>query len=226
MTQTQQPGWTYPMPSATPPGHTAPASTSWYRRHWVQLVAVGVVCLGIGGAAGSSSAADSQKKLTAAQARATTAETAAATAEGKVTAAQGAQATAERKAATAVANAEAAVKGKFAKQAADLSSQAAALNAKASALTARENTVQGIEADAKANEIAGDGLYRVGSDIQPGVYKAGPADSGNCYHSRLASLDSSDIIDNGNTSGAVVIVVAPTDTALELSGCNTFQRVG
>lgn len=72
--------------------------------------------------------------------------------------------------------------------------------------------------------VPGDGTFLVGADIAPGVYSAA-AQSG-CYWARLSSLDTSDIIDNGNPDGPVVIEVLASDRALELSGCAEFTKSG
>lgn len=69
----------------------------------------------------------------------------------------------------------------------------------------------------------GDGTFLVGDDIVPGTYKA-EAVSDNCYWERTAQ--DSDIIDNNNTSGSAVIVVAPTDFSITTSGCGEFTKAG
>lgn len=163
----------------------------WYRRHWVQLVSVGVLGLIVGSA---SAGGPSQADLDAAQRR---------------------EASARADALKARADAEASV--------ADVRAE---LARKQQALDAREATLTGREAAAKANEIPGDGTFVVGTDVQPGTYRAGPSPSGNCYHARLSSLTSTDIIDNGNTSGPLTIRVLASDKALMLSGCATFRKVG
>lgn len=75
-----------------------------------------------------------------------------------------------------------------------------------------------------------DGTYVVGTDIRPGVYKTtGQGDGSNsvgCYWARLASLDTSDITDNGIVTGLTTIQVQPGDKALELSGGCEWAKVG
>jgi hypothetical protein len=51
--------------------------------------------------------------------------------------------------------------------------------------------------------IATDGTYLVGTDILPGMYRTPGRSS--CYWARLRSLDTSDIIDNNNSTGPQVI---------------------
>lgn len=72
--------------------------------------------------------------------------------------------------------------------------------------------------------IEGDGTYLVGSDILPGIYRT-PGGS-RCYWARLDSLDTSDIIDNNNSTGPQVIEILGTDRAFQTSGCRqwTLER--
>jgi hypothetical protein len=67
----------------------------------------------------------------------------------------------------------------------------------------------------------------VGTDIQAGVYKTNR--QGNlcrCYWSRLASLNTQDILDNGIASGPTTIRLQPSDKALEVSGGCSWWRIG
>jgi hypothetical protein len=68
--------------------------------------------------------------------------------------------------------------------------------------------------------IGTDGTYLVGTDIQPGMYRT-PGGSA-CYWARLRSLDTSDIIDNNNSTGPQVIEILPTDRAFKTSNCQTW----
>lgn len=72
--------------------------------------------------------------------------------------------------------------------------------------------------------MAGDGIYQVGVDVKSGTYVSTPADSGNCYWARLSSADTSDIADNGNTSGQLVVTITKADKFFESSGCNDWTR--
>jgi ATP-dependent exoDNAse (exonuclease V) alpha subunit len=74
------------------------------------------------------------------------------------------------------------------------------------------------------NTISGTGTFEVGKDIQPGTYRA-EARSG-CYWARLSSLNTSDIIDNNNADGPVVVEIKASDRAFETSGCADFHRAG
>lgn len=89
-----------------------------------------------------------------------------------------------------------------------------------------QDQVSGVQQQIEDNTIPGDGTFVVGEDIQPGTYKASAADG--CYWARLSGLGGAldDIIANSNTSGPVTIEVAPSDKALEVSGCADFVKQG
>lgn len=70
--------------------------------------------------------------------------------------------------------------------------------------------------------IPGDGTFEVGTDIEPGTYRAEAMPG--CYWARLSSLDTSDIIDNNNADGPVVLEILPSDKALQLQGCAEFRK--
>lgn len=103
-----------------------------------------------------------------------------------------------------------------------------ALDARKSALDKRERRVSGMERAWEANTIPGDGIFIVGQDIDPGLYKADPSPSGSCYYARLSGMGGGidDIIANGNVSGPLSISVSSSDAALELSGCADFHKIG
>lgn len=70
----------------------------------------------------------------------------------------------------------------------------------------------------------GNGVHRVGDDIEPGTYSTdGPDPDGllpMCYYARLSGLSGEfdEIITNNNIEGPGTVVVADGDAALELSG--------
>lgn len=68
----------------------------------------------------------------------------------------------------------------------------------------------------------GAGEYFVGRDIKPGVYRS--SGGGGCYWARLASLDTSNIIDNDLSNGPMILQVRPTDRAIYISGNCSFGR--
>lgn len=72
-----------------------------------------------------------------------------------------------------------------------------------------------------------DGMNIVGSDIQPGVYRASGSTLG-CYWARLSGFTGagSDIIANDFSSdGQVVVEILPTDKAFKTTGCGSWEKV-
>jgi len=79
-------------------------------------------------------------------------------------------------------------------------------------------------------QLAGNGTYVVGTDIQPGSYRtAGRVDSGfpHCYWSRNldASGEVDSIVANSTTDGPTTVTVKPTDGAFHTSGCQPWTKV-
>ncbi|CAM3416434.1 hypothetical protein MYCO108962_19320 [Mycobacterium colombiense] len=70
-------------------------------------------------------------------------------------------------------------------------------------------------------EIDRDGTYVVGVDILPGMYRS-PGGT-RCYWARLRSLDTSDIIDNNNSTGPQAVDILPTDRAFLTQDCQTWS---
>lgn len=66
-----------------------------------------------------------------------------------------------------------------------------------------------------------DGTYVVGVDILPGMYRT-PGGT-HCYWARLRSLDTSDIIDNNNSTGPQAVDILPTDRAFLTDNCQTWS---
>jgi pyruvate/2-oxoglutarate dehydrogenase complex dihydrolipoamide acyltransferase (E2) component len=70
----------------------------------------------------------------------------------------------------------------------------------------------------------GEGTYQVGTDIQPGLYKA-TVTSGMGYWARLADPDGDNILANDvKESGTMYLRVHPSDKYIEISGA-TFHKV-
>lgn len=69
----------------------------------------------------------------------------------------------------------------------------------------------------------GDGTYVVGQDIKPGRYQTSASGS-ICYWARLSSLNTNDIIENGNPTGQTTIQVQSGDKALQIQGDCKFSR--
>ncbi len=99
--------------------------------------------------------------------------------------------------------------------------------------------VQAIEPKATASEVVqasepkatatplppgfGDGTHLVGTDIQPGLYRA----TQDCYWARLSNTSGefSAILANGNTRGPAVVQVLETDRAFESKRCGRWTEV-
>jgi hypothetical protein len=79
-----------------------------------------------------------------------------------------------------------------------------------------------------ATTITSDGTYLVGQDIAPGTYRsAGSVRPGqDCYWKRLASLNTSDIIDNNGSTGPQVVEILPSDKAFYTTRCQPWTRAG
>ena len=70
-----------------------------------------------------------------------------------------------------------------------------------------------------------DGVYMVGSDIQPGVWRSTGSNTTSCYWARLKNLTgSNDIIANDSGTGPRVVEILATDVAFESSRCGTWTR--
>lgn len=69
----------------------------------------------------------------------------------------------------------------------------------------------------------GDGTWLVGSDVEPGLYRA--TDASSCYWARLSGLSGelSDVLANDIGSGfSLVVELLSTDRAFESDGCGTW----
>jgi hypothetical protein len=79
-------------------------------------------------------------------------------------------------------------------------------------------------------EVGGDGIYRVGSEIQPGTYRtAGPSPAAfdNCYweRSRDTSGTLKAVIAKGLVSGPATVTIKKADGAFKSSGCQSWTQV-
>lgn len=101
-----------------------------------------------------------------------------------------------------------------------------ALDTRSRSINRRERKVTRVEAAVKANSFDGTGTFVVGTDIQPGTYRA-PATPG-CYWERLSSTsgDFDALIANDNADGPVVVTIAESDAAFSANDCGTFTKVG
>ena len=72
----------------------------------------------------------------------------------------------------------------------------------------------------------GDGVYQVGTDIQPGTYRTREGSSG-CYYARLGGFSGelNDILANANTDAPAIVTIKPTDAGFETRGCGTWTML-
>ncbi len=209
---------TRPTFTTSPPKPAGDPSGSWHRRHHrsVFIGSIVAACL-VGVAAGGSGP---QADLERAQAEATTARQQ--LEESQVEATQRV-AEAEKRAASADRRARQEANRTLASARAKVRSDASALNRRKAELDRREAKITGLERAADRNSFEGEGTYVVGTDIKPGTYRA--AASPGCYWARLASLDTSNILNNDNADGPVVLQVLPSDKAVTVSRCAEFRWV-
>ena len=77
------------------------------------------------------------------------------------------------------------------------------------------------------NDKIADGTWRVGTDIQPGLYRTVPEAEGFCYWERLSGLDgtSDSRIVNDIMRGPGYVEIMETDVAFATDGCGTWSKV-
>jgi hypothetical protein len=80
----------------------------------------------------------------------------------------------------------------------------------------------------KKAAFAGDGDFRVGSDIKPGTYRTTGNSDGMCYWERAkdAKGEMGSILANDNVSGTSYVTVKATDKLFKSTGCNDWEAVG
>ena len=80
-----------------------------------------------------------------------------------------------------------------------------------------------VEWEVPPNDAIGDGIWRVGTDIQPGLYRT-MAD--NCYWARLRNLTGrDDLIANNGTDGPKYVEILATDVAFSSTRCGPWAKV-
>ncbi|MFJ5026940.1 hypothetical protein ACIQB5_02370 [Streptomyces sp. NPDC088560] len=84
------------------------------------------------------------------------------------------------------------------------------------------------EAGAEKAALAGDGDFRVGSDVKPGTYRTRGNTDGMCYWERAkdASGGTGSLIANDSVSGTSYVTVKATDKIFKSSGCKDWEAVG
>lgn len=102
-----------------------------------------------------------------------------------------------------------------------LRKKAADLRAKAGELNRRENKIRS-EEQRIAQTTFGDGTWQVGTDIEPGLYRA--PGGGSCYWAELNSADNFDIVTNGGFGPNQTVQI---DTAwFESRDCGEWKKIG
>lgn len=73
----------------------------------------------------------------------------------------------------------------------------------------------------------GDGTYRVGSDIEPGTYRA-PGTEQSCYWARLKDLSGTldAIVASDLAQGPATVSISTSDVAFKTARCGTWTKVG
>ncbi|MFN6544476.1 hypothetical protein [Mycolicibacterium nivoides] len=113
-----------------------------------------------------------------------------------------------------------------AEEQANLDQRSAQIDQREASVAARESQVSQAEHLAKMNTIpSGDGLYLVGSEIQPGTYRTAGAEG--CYYAALRGLSggNSDIRTNQNTDGPAVVEILSSDVGFQVKRCAEWRRL-
>lgn len=109
----------------------------------------------------------------------------------------------------------------------DLDTRESELDARSTELDTREAAVTATETQFEAGTIPGDGVYLVGTDIQPGDYRGNTDGSGLCYWARLSgtSGDLDDVRANDLPQGPTVVTISSSDVAFETSDCGEWHLI-
>ena len=220
----------------------------WFRRHWKDL-AIGALALLVGaglGAAGNTgniNKKDNQIKAQAAQIQDLTAKNADLQKQvgdrATQTAADNAhvaafkadeQAAKDKAAADARAKAAAAAAAAKAKADAAAAAKAQASASAAAAAKAQADAAAKAQADANAaaaaaaaqkNTIAGDGVYAIGADVNPGQWRSSGGTG--CYYAILNSPDTNDIATN-NLNDGPAIADLPLGKYFDTTSCGSWTH--
>jgi hypothetical protein len=72
-----------------------------------------------------------------------------------------------------------------------------------------------------------DGTYRIGTDIEAGIYRSGGRSAqgeSDCYWARLNSLNPTDIINNSISNDPQVVAIKPGDVAFLTHSCQPWKK--
>jgi uncharacterized membrane-anchored protein YhcB (DUF1043 family) len=189
-----------------------PKKRAWYRRTWVVAVATLVVGFVIGVSASDPTTSpeyqDVAAELAQTEEQLETAEESLAATEEELEALAGDLPAREEQLEVAEAD--------LAEREEKLDKLAATVEKRAKQVTRREKAVGLVEKEIANNTIPGDGVFEVGADMKPGMYKTpGSAD---CYYAVLADANGNNIISNNITSGPATVTVS-AGQFLEVTRC-------
>jgi hypothetical protein len=223
------PSGTTPVPDVAPAPRTGLASPGSRRRLVVAGTAALALALALGGALGAGIgvvAADDQDRVDALSRDVVALQDQLADTEAAVSAAEDRAGAAEAAADAAGEEARAQVQVENADEAAALDAREADLAARESAVGQRESAVDVLEQQAADGSIPGDGVYLVGTEVAPGIYRASsPGEY--CYWERLSGLSGEfdDLITNGLGAADATMTISGSDMAFSTDGCGSWQRI-
>lgn len=90
-------------------------------------------------------------------------------------------------------------------------------------LDARAQDIQEAEGELARRTVSGDGVYRVGADMEPGTYRS--VSNVDCYWSINADANGDNIISNNFGNGPAIVTVA-AGQFFETSGCSDWIKQG
>jgi hypothetical protein len=105
-----------------------------------------------------------------------------------------------------------------------LDAQATALDARQADLDRRQKELDARTAALNATSFS-DGIYQVGRDVQPGIYRE-TQPAGTCYYAKLHSSTTSDIIDNANVNGPATVTLDGSVAFFQTARCGTWTKIG
>lgn len=83
-------------------------------------------------------------------------------------------------------------------------------------------SMSGQTASLGARTSFGEGTYRVGTDIESGLYRTAGGDG--CYWARLEGFGGDEIIQNYIGNGPAVVTISPNDVGFETRRCGTWEK--
>lgn len=114
--------------------------------------------------------------------------------------------------------------GELDNRSSELDKREKSVEAESAAVLERETVVGLVEEEQKAKSID-DGVYTVGTDIEPGAYRAREEVETNCFWGiTKEGSNGENFIAAGNPLGGRPSVVVKKGQVLELSSCGTFVR--